>query len=295
MVAEGKPIKAIAAATQRHARPPSSSASSGCSSGSPRACQRRHGRCARPAAPAARGDRRAARSRARRCRGCCRPASPTGSARAARTVGETERLDVTVLMSDIRGYSTIAEHADPSLLAQQLNRHRAEMNRAILSVGRHGDAVRRRRRDGGVRRARSVRRPRRPGARRGRGAMHAAQRAVNVEWAADGLPAVRARHRPVDRRGRRRAARLGRAASSTRSSATPSTCASACSSSPPTARSCSASRRGSSSRPSPRPKHLGTQLVKGRDTPVRPHRSPPTRTTMRPMSESRLTVSASPS
>jgi adenylate cyclase len=38
-------------------------------------------------------------------------------------------------MSDIRGYTTIAEHADPAVLAQQLNRHRAEMNRAILSEG----------------------------------------------------------------------------------------------------------------------------------------------------------------
>ena len=44
-------------------------------------------------------------------------------------------LDVTVLMSDIRGYTTIAEHADPAVLAQQLNRHRAEMNRAILGAG----------------------------------------------------------------------------------------------------------------------------------------------------------------
>ncbi len=47
--------------------------------------------------------------------------------------GETEELTVTVLMSDIRGYTTIAEHADPSLLAGQLNEHRAAMNRAILS------------------------------------------------------------------------------------------------------------------------------------------------------------------
>ena len=50
-------------------------------------------------------------------------------------IGETETLEVTVLMSDIRGYSTIAEHADPSVLAGQLNEHRAEMNRAILDVG----------------------------------------------------------------------------------------------------------------------------------------------------------------
>lgn len=46
--------------------------------------------------------------------------------------GETEELIVTVLMSDIRGYTTIAEHADPSDLAGQLNEHRAAMNGAIL-------------------------------------------------------------------------------------------------------------------------------------------------------------------
>ena len=39
---------------------------------------------------------------------------------------------VTVLMSDIRSYSAIAEHADPSQLAGQLNTHRAAMNQAIL-------------------------------------------------------------------------------------------------------------------------------------------------------------------
>jgi class 3 adenylate cyclase len=37
-------------------------------------------------------------------------------------------------MSDIRGYSSIAEYSDPSNLARQLNEHRAEMNRAILDV-----------------------------------------------------------------------------------------------------------------------------------------------------------------
>jgi len=50
-------------------------------------------------------------------------------------IGETERVVVTVLMSDIRSYSTIAEHADPSQLASQLNTHRAAMNRAILGEG----------------------------------------------------------------------------------------------------------------------------------------------------------------
>jgi adenylate cyclase len=50
-------------------------------------------------------------------------------------IGETERVTVTVLMSDIRSYSTIAEHADPSQLAGQLNTHRAAMNHAILGEG----------------------------------------------------------------------------------------------------------------------------------------------------------------
>ncbi|MFN2452501.1 MAG: adenylate/guanylate cyclase domain-containing protein [Candidatus Dormibacteria bacterium] len=55
--------------------------------------------------------------------------------RGGRKIGETEKLVVTVVMSDIRGYSTIAEDADPSVLAGQLNEHRAEMNRAILGEG----------------------------------------------------------------------------------------------------------------------------------------------------------------
>jgi adenylate cyclase len=49
--------------------------------------------------------------------------------------GETVRMVVSVLMSDIRGYSTIAEQADPSALARQLNVHRGEMNKAIVSAG----------------------------------------------------------------------------------------------------------------------------------------------------------------
>src|SRR5438477_9554440 len=64
---------------------------------------------------------------------------PTGIAeklrREGRRIGATETLMVTVLMSDIRGYSTIAEDANPTVLAHQLNEHRAEMNRAILANG----------------------------------------------------------------------------------------------------------------------------------------------------------------
>jgi class 3 adenylate cyclase/DNA-binding NarL/FixJ family response regulator len=52
-----------------------------------------------------------------------------------RAIGETEELEVTVLMGDIRGYSGIAERSDPTQLASQLSEHRAEMNRAILEEG----------------------------------------------------------------------------------------------------------------------------------------------------------------
>jgi adenylate cyclase len=47
-------------------------------------------------------------------------------------IGESEELEVTVLMSDIRGYSGVAEKTDPTILAGQLNLHRSEMNRAIV-------------------------------------------------------------------------------------------------------------------------------------------------------------------
>lgn len=53
--------------------------------------------------------------------------------KAGRKPGETDSLEVTVLMSDIRDYCAIAERTDPSALAGQLNEHRAAMNRAVLS------------------------------------------------------------------------------------------------------------------------------------------------------------------
>jgi adenylate cyclase len=50
-------------------------------------------------------------------------------------IGESEELEVTVLMSDIRSYSSIAERTAPTQLASQLNEHRAAMNHAIIGVG----------------------------------------------------------------------------------------------------------------------------------------------------------------
>ncbi len=105
-----------------------------------------------------------------------------------RRIGETERLNVTVIMSDIRSYSSIAEHADPSELAGQLNTHRAAMNRAIIGEGGTvmqfvGDAVMAvfgapvpsdDHADRSVVAAAS---------------MHALQNEINVTWASEGLPA----------------------------------------------------------------------------------------------------------
>jgi class 3 adenylate cyclase/DNA-binding NarL/FixJ family response regulator len=55
--------------------------------------------------------------------------------REGASIGNVETLEVTVLMSDVRGYSAIAEKSDPSRLARQVNTHRAEMNRAVLDAG----------------------------------------------------------------------------------------------------------------------------------------------------------------
>ena len=50
-----------------------------------------------------------------------------------RGASETQRLVVTVLISDVRGYSTIAEASDPSRLAGQLKDHRTIASDAVLA------------------------------------------------------------------------------------------------------------------------------------------------------------------
>ncbi len=103
-------------------------------------------------------------------------------------IGETERVQVTVLMGDIRAYSTIAEHADPTQLAGQLNSHRAAMNRAILGQGGTvmqfvGDAVMA---------VFGAPFPQPDHADRAVAAavtMHQLQDEINVAWAAEALPA----------------------------------------------------------------------------------------------------------
>jgi class 3 adenylate cyclase/DNA-binding NarL/FixJ family response regulator len=101
--------------------------------------------------------------------------------------GKTERLTVTVLMSDIRAYSTIAEGSDPSVLAGQLNEHRSAMNHAVIAQGGTvmqfvGDAVMA---------VFGAPLPQADHAQRAFAAalaMHAAQRDVNERWNARELP-----------------------------------------------------------------------------------------------------------
>jgi len=105
-----------------------------------------------------------------------------------RRIGESDEVVVTVLMSDIRGYSGIAEHAQPTQLATQLNEHRAEMNKAILDVGGTvmqfvGDAVM------AVFGAPFPQDDHADRSVKAAAAMHAAQNAVNERWAEAGLPA----------------------------------------------------------------------------------------------------------
>jgi adenylate cyclase len=102
-------------------------------------------------------------------------------------LGETEELEVTVLMADIRGYSTIAEHTDPSELARQLNSHRAEMNHAVIDEGGTvmqfvGDAVL------AVFGAPVAQRDHADHALAAARAMHERQAMVNARWEAEGLP-----------------------------------------------------------------------------------------------------------
>jgi adenylate cyclase len=54
-------------------------------------------------------------------------------------IGEIQRLVVTVLISDVRGYSAIAEVSDPSRLAGQLTEHRTVTSDAVLAE--HGTVM----------------------------------------------------------------------------------------------------------------------------------------------------------
>jgi adenylate cyclase len=105
-----------------------------------------------------------------------------------RHIGQSERLMVTVLLSDIRGYSTIAEDADPTRLAAQLSEHRAVMCQPIIAAGGTvmafiGDAVM------AVFGAPFPQADHADQALTTAKAMHARQAELNGRWATAGLPA----------------------------------------------------------------------------------------------------------
>jgi class 3 adenylate cyclase/DNA-binding NarL/FixJ family response regulator len=116
---------------------------------------------------------------------------PSGIADMLRQRGyasnDVERLVVTVLISDVRGYSAIAELSDPSRLAGQLNEHRIAASDAILAE--HGTVMQFV--GDSVMAVFGAPEPVADHADRALAAacsMHRAQVAVNGRWAAEGLP-----------------------------------------------------------------------------------------------------------
>lgn len=105
-------------------------------------------------------------------------------------LGRVDEAVVTVLMSDVRGYSGIAERSTPARLARQLNEHRAAMNAAILAEGGTvmqyvGDAVM------AVFGAPFTQPDHADRAVRAAAAMHRRQSDVDAAWAAQGLEPFR--------------------------------------------------------------------------------------------------------
>ncbi|MDQ3662007.1 MAG: response regulator [Actinomycetota bacterium] len=101
--------------------------------------------------------------------------------------GDSDKLTVTVLMSDVRGYSTISESSDSGVLANQLSEHRTRMNRAVVAAGGTvmqfvGDAVM------AVFGAPEVQPDHADQALGAAYVMHAAQEELNAAWTLRGLP-----------------------------------------------------------------------------------------------------------
>lgn len=102
-------------------------------------------------------------------------------------IGDAERLIVTVLISDVRGYTAIAEESDPGRLAGQLMQHRTVASDAVLAARGTvmqfvGDSVM------AVFGAPEPQSDHADCALRAAEAMHKGQLELNREWASSGLP-----------------------------------------------------------------------------------------------------------
>lgn len=110
--------------------------------------------------------------------------------REGRRIGDIDTITISVLMSDVRDYTTLAETADLHALANQLQRHRVAMNEAIAANGGVvmqfvGDAV------FAVFGAPEPMEDHALMAVRAGIDMQIAQRSINAEWAANGMEPFR--------------------------------------------------------------------------------------------------------
>ncbi len=84
--------------------------------------------------------------RARRWRRSCRSSSPTGWPRIPEMAIEPQEVEVSVLFSDIRGFSALAERLSARDVAEVVGKHLSAMAEVVLSLGGmidkfQGDAV----------------------------------------------------------------------------------------------------------------------------------------------------------